>query len=68
MRARLRAADIGFTPERALEHLQRIQHHPVRPKGGEPVAGVSSINTAQSGVRDARGINELTAPRPLTLL
>ena len=29
MRSRLKAADAGYTPERALEQLQRIQHHRV---------------------------------------
>ena len=68
MRSRLRAADTGLTPERALEQLQRIQHHRVRLNGGEPIAGVSSINTVQSEVFDALGIRKPAAPEQLTLL
>ena len=39
MRSRLKAADAGYTPERALEQLQRIQRHRVRLNGSEAVAG-----------------------------
>ena len=48
MRSRLRAADTGLSPERALQQLQRIQHHRVRLNGAEPIAGVSLINQQQS--------------------
>ena len=44
MRTRLRDANTGLTPERALEQLRRIQHHRIRLNGATPVAGVSSIN------------------------
>ncbi len=53
MRSRLKAADAGYTPERALEQLQRIQHHRVRLNGGEPVAGVSTLSTEQNEVLHA---------------
>ena len=68
MRARLSGSNTGLTPERALEQLQRIQHHRVRLNGGEPVAGVSTINTVQSEVFDALGIRKPTTPEQLTLL
>ena len=68
MRARLRGSNTGLTPERALEQLQRIQHHRVRLNGGEPRAGVSTINTVQSEVFDALGIRKPTTPEQLTLL
>jgi hypothetical protein len=55
MRSRLKAADAGYTPERALEQLQRIQHHRVRLNGGEPVAGVSTLSTEQNEVLHALG-------------
>ena len=62
MRARLSGSNTGLTPERALEQLQRIQHHRVRLNGGEPVAGVSTINTVQSEVFDALGVRKPTTP------
>jgi len=68
MRRRLKAADAGYTPERALEQLQRIQHHRVRLNGGEPVAGVSTISTEQNEVLHALGIGKPTAPEQLALL
>jgi hypothetical protein len=43
MRMRLRAADTGLTPERALQSLKRIQHHRVSINGAQPLSGVSSI-------------------------
>jgi len=46
MCSRLDAADAGYTPEWALEQLQRIQHHRVRLNGGEPVAGDVSSPSA----------------------
>ncbi|NMG32634.1 IS1634 family transposase [Aromatoleum evansii] len=68
MRARLRAAGTELSPERALEQLHRIQHHRVRLNGGAPVAGVSTISTAQSEVLDALRIKKPTTPEQLTLL
>lgn len=68
MRARLRAAHTGLTPERALEQLHRIQHHRVRLNGSAPVAGVSTLSTAQSALLDALRIRKPTTPEQLTLL
>ncbi|HXH02407.1 MAG TPA: IS1634 family transposase [Candidatus Competibacteraceae bacterium] len=68
MRARLRAAHTGLSPERALEQLRRIQHHRVRLGGGEPVTGVSSINAHQSEVLSALRVKKPVAPQQLTLL
>ncbi|MBU3694798.1 MAG: IS1634 family transposase [Rhodocyclaceae bacterium] len=53
MRSRLRAT---CSPERALEQLQRIQHHRVSLNGGKPMAGVSTITTEQSAVLHALGV------------
>ena len=64
----LKAADAGYTPERALEQLQRIQHHRVRLNGGEPVAGVSTLSTEQNEVLHALGIEKPAAPEQLALL
>ena len=68
MRSRLKAADAGYTPERALEQLQRIQHHRVRLNGGEPVAGVSTISTEQNEVLHALRIGKPAVPEQLALL
>ena len=68
MRSRLKAADAGYTPERALDQLQRIQHHRVRLNGGEPVAGVSTLSTEQSQVLHTLGIGKPAAPEQLALL
>ena len=68
MRSRLKAADASHTPERALEQLQRIQHHRVRLNGGEPVAGVSTLSTEQNEVLHALGIEKPAAPEQLALL
>lgn len=43
MRMRLRAADTGITPERALQALKRIQHHQVSINGAPSLCGVSSM-------------------------
>ena len=68
MRSRLKAADVGYTPECALEQLQCIQHHRVRLNGGEPVAGVSTLSTEQNEVLHALGIGKPAAPEQLALL
>jgi transposase len=48
MRMRLRPANSGVTPERALQSLKRIQYHRVSINGAPPMCGVSSITTKQS--------------------
>jgi transposase len=68
MRARLRAAYTGLTPERALEQLRRIQHHRIRLNGTTPVTGVSSINDGQSEVLRALRVRKPVASQQLTLL
>jgi transposase len=68
MRSRLRAANAGLTPERALEQLRRIQHHRIRLNGATPVAGVSSINDQQSEVLNALRVKKPDVSQQLTLL
>lgn len=68
MRARLRAAHTGLTPERALEQLRRIQHHRIRLNGAKPVTGVSSINEGQSEVFSALRVKKPVTTQQLTLL
>ena len=68
MRSRLRAADTGLSPERALQQLQRIQHHRVRLNDAEPISGVSSINQQQSEVFSALHVRKPGTPQQLNLL
>ena len=68
MRTRLRSADTGLSPERALEQLTRIQHHRIRIAQGDPVTGVSTINTEQAGVFSALGVKKPAASQQLSLL
>ena len=53
MRMRLRGANTGVTPERALQSLKRIQHHRVSINGAPPLCGVSSMTTEQHDVLTA---------------
>jgi transposase len=53
MRMRLRSANTGVTPERALQSLKRIQHHRVSINGAPPLCGVSSMTTEQNEVLTA---------------
>ncbi len=68
MRTRLRAANAGLSPERALEQLHRIQHHRIRLNGAEPVTGVSSINDEQNKVFHALRVKKPIASQQMTLL
>jgi transposase len=68
MRSRLRAANAGLTPERALEQLRRIQHHRIRLNSANPVTGVSSINDQQSEVLNALRVKKPDVSQQLTLL
>ncbi len=68
MRTRLRAANAGLTPERALEQLRRIQHHRIRLNGTTPVTGVSSINDQQSEILNALRVKKPDVSQQLTLL
>ena len=68
MRARLQAANSGFSPERAIDQLQRIQHHRACFPGGKPMAGVSTLTTEQNKVIHALGIEKPALPQQLTLL
>ena len=68
MRTRLRAANAGLTPERALEQLHRIQHHRIRLNGATLVTGVSSINDEQNEVLHALRVKKPVASQQLTLL
>jgi transposase len=68
MRMRLRAANTGITPERALQSLKRIQHHRVSLNGAEPLSGVSSMTDEDSQMLKALKVKQPTTNRQLSLL
>jgi transposase len=68
MRMRLRAANAGVTPERALQSLKRIQHHRVSINGAPPLCGVSSMTTEQNEVLTALKVKQPSQFKQLSLL
>ena len=68
MRLRLRAANTGITPERALQSLKRIQHHRVSLGGAQPLSGVSSMSDEDSHMLKALKVKPPTINRQLSLL
>ena len=68
MRMRLRAANTGLTPERALQSLRRIQHHRVSINGAAPLAGVSSITAEHSDMLKALKVKTPSQSQQLSLL
>ena len=68
MRMRLRAANSGLTPQRALQSLKRIQHHRVSLNGAQPLSGLSSMTDEDSHMLKALKVKQPTANRQLSLL
>ena len=68
MRSRLKSADTGLSPDRALERLARIQHHRIQIAQGDPMTGVSTIATDQAEVFSALGVRKPAASQQLSLL
>lgn len=68
MRMRLRSANAGVTPERALQSLKRIQHHRVTIGGAPPLCGVSSMTTEQHEVLTALKVKQPSQFTQLSLL
>jgi len=68
MRWRLKAAKADLSPERALQYLRRIQHHRIRLNAAEPVTGISTINSEQTGVLAALNVKKPLATKQLALL
>ncbi len=68
MRMRLKAADTGLSPDRALERLRRIQYHQVRLNDSQPLSGLSSIDATQSEVFAALQVKKPVASKQLALL
>ena len=51
MRQRLKAADSDLSPERALDHLQRLQHHQIRINpSAKPINGISRLSETHNRV------------------
>ena len=63
MRQRLKAANAGLSPERALDYLRRIQHHQIRLNASEPVTGVSILSAEQTEVLNVLDVKKPTAPQ-----
>ncbi len=69
MRQRLRSADAQLSPERALQELQKLQHHQIRINQAErPVTGISRLSETQDRVFAALKLKKPTQPQQLSLL
>lgn len=68
MRGKLKSADTGLSPERALEQLARIQHHRIQIAQGDLMTGVSTIANDQAEVLRALGVKKPAASHQLSLL
>lgn len=69
MRQRLSSADAHLSPERALEELQKLQHHQIRINQAErPVTGISRLSETQDRVFAALRLKKPTQPQQLSLL
>jgi transposase len=68
MRMRLRAADTGITPERALAALKRIQHHQVSIDGAPSLCGVSSMTDEHNIMLAALKVKKPKQSEQLSLL
>lgn len=68
MRMRLKAADAGLSPERALERLRRIQYHRIQIDAANPVSGVSTIQNEQTEILRALNVKKPAAHQQLALL
>ena len=67
MRQKLKAADSGYSPERALQTLRRIQHHRVH-LNDTLHSGVSTVSTEQADLLGALGAPKPTNDAQLSLL
>ena len=68
IRMRLRAGNMGITPERALQSLQRIQHHRVSIIGAPRLSGVSSMTAEQIDVLTALKVKTPSPSQKVSLL
>ena len=67
MRQRLRAAETGLSPERALYQLRRVQHHSIK-VNNKPITGISTISTEQKGVLASLKVSKPSEKGQLSLL
>ena len=69
MRQRLSGTDAHLSPERALEELQKLQHHQIRiNQADRPVTGISRLSETQDRVFAALRLKKPTQPQQLSLL
>ena len=68
IRTRLKSANAGVSPERALEYLRRIQHHRIRLNATEPVTGVSPVSAEQSEALNALNVKKPVLSDQIALL
>ncbi len=69
MRQRLSSADAQLSPERALQELQKLQHHQIRINQAErSVTGISRLSEIQDRVFAALRLKKPTQPQQLSLL
>ena len=69
MRQRLKAADCDLSPERALDHLQRLQHHQIRINpSAQPINGISRLSETHNRVFAALNLKKPAQPQQLSLL
>ena len=68
MRQRLKAAETGLSPERALDQLRRIQHHQIRINKEGPITGISRLTDLHHRVFAALELKKPTQPQQLSLL
>jgi len=69
MRQRLSGTDAHLSPERALEELQKLQHHQIRiNQADRPVTGISRLSDTQDRVFAALRLKKPTKPKQLSLL
>ena len=69
MRQRLSAADSDLSPERALEQLQRIQHHQIRiNQAAQSINGISRLSETHDRVFAALNLKKPAQPQQLSLL
>lgn len=69
MRQRLSSTDAHLSPERALEELQKLQHHQIRiNQADRPVTGISRLSDTQDRVFAALRLKKPTKPQQLSFL
>ena len=69
MRQRLKAAHSDLSPERALEQLQRLQHHQIRiNSSAQPISGISRLTETHDRVFAALNLKKPTQPQQSSLL